>query len=132
MKVALTVLALLIIAATSFAQIDLMEPGSFGRLATFDESEDDRTWASIECNSAQIFETKEDPENNANMVGAITTTSCTDEGATLEQTFMPTDFALHGYISLDVYAPAADQKIALKIFNAGDPAMFKMVELMTT
>lgn len=124
-------LLLIVLASVSLAQIDVMEINSFGRIATFSELEEERTWSSIDCNSAQVFQVTTDPDNAANMVGLFKSTACTDEGFALDQTFVPFDFSLHNYMSLDVYAPAANRKIVFKIFNSANPDLAKMVEVMT-
>ncbi|MBN1466482.1 T9SS type A sorting domain-containing protein [candidate division KSB1 bacterium] len=124
-------LLLVVLASVAPAQIDLLEIGSFGTIASFSELADERTWSSVDCNGAQVFEIIADPDDAANMVGSFKSTACTDEGFTLEQTFVPFDFSLHNFMSLDVYAPAANRKIVFKIFNSANPDQAKMVEVMT-
>ncbi|MBN1559535.1 T9SS type A sorting domain-containing protein [candidate division KSB1 bacterium] len=119
--------------SVSLAQIDLLmaNNGFGGRIATFSELAEERTWSSVDCNGAQVFEIIADPDDAANMVGSFKSTACADEGFTLEQTFVPFDFSLHNFMSLDVYAPAANRKIVFKIFNSTNPDQAKTVEVMT-
>ena len=119
------------LAAASMAQIDLYELNSFGTIANFSEDEEERSWSSIDCNGAQVFEILTDPDDGANLIGVFTSTSCTDEGFALDQEFEPFDFSLHTHMSLDVYAPAADLKVVFKIFSSADPEDAVTVEAMT-
>ena len=125
----------LLLAAASSAQIDIMELNSFGVIANFSEDEGDRSWSSIGCDGSmgeQFFEIITDPDDGANMVGVFTSTSCTDEGFALDQEFVPFDFSLHTHMTLDVYAPAVGGKVVFKIFSSVDPANEKMVEAAAT
>lgn len=123
---------LTVVSIAQDALIDVMQLNSFGRIATFNELQEERTWSSIDCNNAQVFEVTADPNNPANMVGLFKSTSCTDEGFVLEQAFVPFDFSLHTHMSLDVYAPAAGLKVVFKLFSSADPTQAKTVEVMTT
>jgi len=126
-------LALLSLSTVTLAQIDLLDPelATFGRIATFSET-DGRNWSSVDCNNAEVFQIISDPIVGSNLVGLFTSTACTDEGFTLNETFIPFDFSLHAFMSLDVYAPAAGLKIVFKIFNSADPTQAKIVEALTT
>lgn len=133
MKVVSTLIVLIFVLLAALpAQINLLAPNSFGTIANFDETTDDRTWSSIECNGAQIFEIIQGPVDEANMTGLLTSTACTDEGFILDQTFVPLDFSLHKFMVVDVYAPAVDRTVAFKIFKSSDPADAMIVEMQTT
>lgn len=138
MKVASLFLVLAVaFAVNAFAQIDLSVqvsggplPGVIDNFTVIDE--EPRTWSSVDCNSADVFVVDTDPNDAANPAGKFTSSACTDEGFVLDQTFLPFDFSFHIHISLSVYAPAADKKVAVKMFSSTDETAMTIVEVMTT
>jgi hypothetical protein len=138
MKVASLLFGLVLLLTVSLsAQIDLAVqvtggplPGVIDNFSTI--SEEPRTWSSVDCNSAEVFVVDADPNDAGNPAGKFTSSSCTDEGFEMDQTFLPFDFSFHTHISLSVFPPAADKKVAVKMFSSTDAAALKIVEVMTT
>ena len=132
-------LMVLALAAGAVAQIDLAVqvsggplPGVIDDFRDWGTTDDMRSWTSVDCNAAQVFVVDVDPNDAANPAAKFTSSSCTDEGFEMEQSFLPFDFSLHTHISLSVYAPAVDKKVAVKMFSSSDAAAMKIVEAMTT
>ncbi len=130
MRVLVTAVFVLAVSLSAVAQIEVGAINSFGTLCNF--SEEDLTWSSIECNGNDIFQVLGEPENEANLVGVIRTTSgCPDEGFAIDQQFEKFDFSTWHWMSVNVSAPAEGLNVGFKIWDSENPDDFKIVETTT-
>jgi len=131
---------------------------AFGQINPADRSDDGEGWdqgvilnfeeeapdtlevVSFDCAGEDFFQVADNPDPvakpddfpfNSAHVGMVTTTACTWEGVFINQEFV-LDFTYHPVIWVDVYAPAADKKVVVKIEDFNDNQVFKEVEATTT
>ncbi len=109
-----------------FAQ-DPIDPNTQkeGRNGIYADFEDDTiddlgeiTWEAFDCENAATIEVVDNPdvtgENTSAKVGKFTTTSCTNEGAFVQQEYVAMNM-IRNFFKVDVYAPAAGRKVVFKL-----------------
>ncbi len=136
-----------LLSIAAFAQINPADRGDDGEgwdqglILNFEEvAPDTLEVVSFDCDGVEFFQVAENPDPvgkpddfpfNSTNVGMVTTTACTWEGVFINQEFV-LDFTYHPFIWVDVYAPAADKKVVVKLEDFNDNQVFMEVEATTT
>jgi hypothetical protein len=140
-----TIALFLVFTFSAFGQTNPADrPGwSRGVILNFEETADlveEVPIQQFDCDGIPIFEPATNPMSmstpadyslNSTNVGKITTTACTWEGIYLDKEFV-LDFSIRPLITIDVYAPAAGKRVAVKLESWTDNTVNKQVEAVTT
>lgn len=91
----------------------------------------------VGCDDLPVFEVVENPDRDGNFddwntanVGKITTTACTNEGIQINNEFL-INFSPRPWIAVDVFAPAADLSVVLRLEDFNDSETFVQREAIT-
>ncbi|MBN2411868.1 T9SS type A sorting domain-containing protein [candidate division KSB1 bacterium] len=126
-KTGLLLLCLVLFFSISVLAQDPIDPNTQkeGRNGIYADFEDDTiddlgeiTWEAFDCDNAATIEVVNNPDatgvNTSAKVGKFTTTSCTNEGAFVQQEYVAMNM-IRNYFKVDVYAPAADCKVVFRL-----------------